>query len=601
MHLPIKRFVCLTAGLFIACSSVDATAPSGVPSGPDGGPDDASASDAGGGDATSNPDAASGDGGDAGSVFPGAPTGAGTGTTYYVSPTGNDASDGKTPATAWQTVDKVNTQTFGGGDSVLFEGGKSFTGCLTFAAGKVASTQTAAFTVGAYGSGKFKLTANCTGPLAAAIAVKSLSGVYVQDAILVGNTGGAEFGVWLTNATPVITGGLVVRRCEISGFYTTANDFGGEIFLSSDGGAGIVNVGILDNDLHGLNGPASLDDNGVAGYGNGKNIKNVLYQGNVVHDIGGKPNGPNGSEGNGIVVNGVDGAIVQNNITHDLGGNVNTCGGNSGVLVYAANDVTVQYNESYNIRPIAYTAGCDWDGFDLDGSVTSSVMQYNYSHDNYGAGFLFYGAGTWGPNTARFNISEHDGLLGTTGSPSMAISGGPSPMIVNIYNNTVFNNAPAADQTPAFGFTNGVPTGGVIANNIFYSTANSFNQSWLVWTNNAEPSGIKFVNNDYFGDAPVTFEWNGTRYTSLATWQAASGEDAAALSVNPKLASPGNGGTCNGWSATCAANAYSLGAASPMLGKGIDLTAAPYNLDIGKHDFFGKPVGAGVPANLGAD
>ena len=36
----------------------------------------------------------------------------GAGTTYYVSNSGNDASDGTTPAAAWRTLERVNT--FGG-------------------------------------------------------------------------------------------------------------------------------------------------------------------------------------------------------------------------------------------------------------------------------------------------------------------------------------------------------------------------------------------------------------------------------------------------------------------------------------------------------
>jgi hypothetical protein len=579
-------FVLAVGVVFAACSS---SSPSASDAGTDAATDAAQLDAAGDDDAT--------DGG-ADVPFPNAPTGAGTGTTYYVSPSGDDTHDGKSPATAWKTVDKVNASSFGGGDSVLFEGGQSFTGCVKLGA-NVASTATKAFTLGAYGTGKFTLTANCSGSLAAAITVSGVSGVYVQDATIVGNAGGAEFGVWLTNQTQTMVDGLVVRRCDISGFYTTENNFGGEIFLTSDSGIGIQNVGILDNELHGAS-ASSLDDNGVAGYGNSENIKNVYYERNSVHDIGGKPNGPNGSEGNGIVVNGVDGAVVQYNVMHDLGGNVNTCGGNSGVLVYSANDVTVQFNEAYASRPLTYTAGCDWDGFDLDGYVTNSVMQYNYSHDNYGAGFLFFGYGTWGPNTIRYNISEHDALLGTTATGSISISGGPSPMITNVYNNTVYDNTPDGTQSPALAFVNGVPTGGVIANNILYSTAHFFSQSWVLWTNATNPSGVTLVNNDYAGDQNVVIEWNGTRYTDLASWQTASGEDPKALSVDPQLTAPGTAGTCNGYSSTCAAGAYSLKTGSPMLGHGIDLTAAPYSLDVGKQNFFGKPIGGSAGYDIGA-
>src|SRR3981081_3171209 len=45
-------------------------------------------------------------------------------TTYYVSSgSGNDANGGTSSATAWQTIAKVNSQTFLPGDSILFRRG----------------------------------------------------------------------------------------------------------------------------------------------------------------------------------------------------------------------------------------------------------------------------------------------------------------------------------------------------------------------------------------------------------------------------------------------------------------------------------------------
>jgi hypothetical protein len=46
--------------------------------------------------------------------------------TYYVSPAGNDAADGTSTGTAWQSVERVNAQDLNGGDKVLFQGGQTF-------------------------------------------------------------------------------------------------------------------------------------------------------------------------------------------------------------------------------------------------------------------------------------------------------------------------------------------------------------------------------------------------------------------------------------------------------------------------------------------
>ena len=42
---------------------------------------------------------------------------------YYVSPAGDDAKDGRTEATAWRTCAKVNKAAFQPGDSILFKRG----------------------------------------------------------------------------------------------------------------------------------------------------------------------------------------------------------------------------------------------------------------------------------------------------------------------------------------------------------------------------------------------------------------------------------------------------------------------------------------------
>jgi len=54
------------------------------------------------------------------------PTTTFAGTTYYVSNTGSDSADGLTPATAWQTVAKVNASTFDPDTQILFKCGDTW-------------------------------------------------------------------------------------------------------------------------------------------------------------------------------------------------------------------------------------------------------------------------------------------------------------------------------------------------------------------------------------------------------------------------------------------------------------------------------------------
>lgn len=53
------------------------------------------------------------------------------GTTYYVSNSGDDKNDGKTPETAWATLKKVNEYIFENGDLVVFERGSMWRGYLS--------------------------------------------------------------------------------------------------------------------------------------------------------------------------------------------------------------------------------------------------------------------------------------------------------------------------------------------------------------------------------------------------------------------------------------------------------------------------------------
>jgi len=72
------------------------------------------------------------------------------GGSYYVSNDGSDSDDGLTPATAWETVDKVNAATFKPGDSILFNRGDEWREQLTIPSSGDADAQ---ITFSAYGTG----------------------------------------------------------------------------------------------------------------------------------------------------------------------------------------------------------------------------------------------------------------------------------------------------------------------------------------------------------------------------------------------------------------------------------------------------------------
>src|SRR6185503_1540626 len=88
--------------------------------------------------------------------------------------------------------------------------------------------------------------------------------------------------------------------------------------------------------------------------------------------------------GNGIVVSNIDGGLIERSVAYGNGLRNTTLRGPFGIWVWRSNRITVQHNESYGNRAI--DGSTEGGGFDLDGGVTNSVAQYNYSHDNDGPG-----------------------------------------------------------------------------------------------------------------------------------------------------------------------------------------------------------------------
>lgn len=81
--------------------------------------------------------------------------GAADAATYFVSPSGSDSGAGTSSATAWQTVSRVNRAALSPGDSILFQGGATFTGLLQPAG---SGSSGAPITFGSYGGGRADLS-----------------------------------------------------------------------------------------------------------------------------------------------------------------------------------------------------------------------------------------------------------------------------------------------------------------------------------------------------------------------------------------------------------------------------------------------------------
>src|SRR5436305_221740 len=100
---------------------------------------------------------------------------------YYVSPDGNDNNSGTSPSSPWATLSKVNNFVFNGGDTVSFQGGQTFTGCLVFNSSTVQhSSASTPFTVNSYGAGMATIQSGCTGNTSAAVIADNVNGFYLN-------------------------------------------------------------------------------------------------------------------------------------------------------------------------------------------------------------------------------------------------------------------------------------------------------------------------------------------------------------------------------------------------------------------------------------
>jgi hypothetical protein len=537
-------------------------------------------------------------------------------TQYYVSPAGNDNNSGTSPSSPWATLSKVNNFVFNGGDTVSFQGGQTFTGCLVFNSSTVQnSSASTPFTVNSYGAGMATIQSGCTGNTSAAVIADNVNGFYLNGLKIVngfatGASSSTASGVLIENQSSNLpTQTVVVENSEITGFAppSGSSNTGGDIVIIGDamnGNNGPLNdIQILNNTLHGASVTAG-DFAGIGGYGFGENITNVLVQGNTVYNIGGAAS----DTGAGIVANGWNGATIQYNLIHDIGANVTSCGGISGIEAYTSNNVTVRFNEVYNVQPSpGFTTGCDWDGIDLDGGTSNSVVEYNYTHHNGGPGLLAYDANvdadTWGNNTFRFNISENDQWLcsqynSCSGVFAVVPNAPANPLY--IYGNTLFQNMAGNQTQPAacfyLGYGSGAwASGSLIADNICdMNNYDEFNRS--VFFYNPGPYTMTVSNNLYYSTHSASWRWGANSYSSLSQWQTA-GIESNPIEGDPLFSNAGNGGTCN-WSPSQASgpqpcpSAYTLQSGSPAIAAGVPVS------NNGGRDYYGNAIPA--TPNIGA-
>ena len=512
----------------------------------------------------------------------------------------------------WRTISRANTHDFAPGDRLLFQGGQTFAGNLALDA-RDAGTAERPVTIGSYGEGRARIDAG----RGTGIFMRDAGGIVVRDLVVIGagpgrNVGsGVRFentrgdgskleGIRVLDVECSGFGGRISEK--MSGFKIPFYDFGEGIFVGCKAEdqtrSGFRDVLIercmaFDNAFCGIAvaGRETADFRAEAGEETRYTNADVRILHCSAHDNPGDPRFTQNHSGSGIFVQDVDGALVDHCLAWNNGVRcAATSGGPCGIWAALGRRVVMQWCESWDNR----TALLDGDGFDFDGGVCDSTLQYCYSHGNDGVGILIYSyagsPGFHGRNLIRFNVSIDDARQKYHGGITVGNDGGRFSG-VEILHNTVVNSGDGHSTVRLVG--GGSARGVHFSGNLFLARKGA-----LLMAGDAQPE-LTFRGNAWgSAGAPARFQWAGTGHAALADWRAAAkmeGGEPADIETDPRIVLPEQAPAYAEDFARTKRPDFRPTASSPLH------HAIRMNAHAGPNDFSGTPLSStGEPGTIGA-
>ncbi|MCD6597500.1 MAG: right-handed parallel beta-helix repeat-containing protein [Bacteroidales bacterium] len=328
---------------------------------------------------------------------------------YYVdAENGNDTNSGHTPESAWSTLEKVNQTVFQPGNKILFKAGSSWNGQLEL---KGSGNAEAPIQINKYGEGK-NPAIHGNGEKLHTLLLHNIEFWEVRN-LEITNTGenrvAKRRGVTVSaenfgDCHHIILDSLEVHH--VNGSLVKSNGGGSAIIWKNSGDSiktRFIDLQITNCHLH------HCGRNGINSRGNTSREKwypslEVLIRNNLLEQI----------PGDGIVPIGTDGAIVEYNVMRDCPDILSHEEAAAGIWPWSSDNTLIQYNEVSG-----HKAKWDGQGFDSDYNCNGTIIQYNYSHDNYGGFLLVCNDGSSlgqnhniGTNNTiiRYNVSINDGI-----------------------------------------------------------------------------------------------------------------------------------------------------------------------------------------------
>lgn len=195
-------------------------------------------------------------------------------------------------------------------------------------------------------------------------------------------------------------------------------------------------------------------DNGYAGisiegaYGT-RNCHHIVIKDCRAENNPGDPTNLTNHSGNGIVAGYCRKVVIENCVATNNGWDMPRVGnGPVGIWAYESDSVLISHCISF--RNKTAKGADDGGGFDLDGGVTNSVIQYSLSYENAGSGFGLFqyaGASKWFHNSVHDCVSNNDGLVSAARAGVFIWNSSRDAEQLadcSFYNNVVYNTKGAA-------------------------------------------------------------------------------------------------------------------------------------------------------------
>jgi hypothetical protein len=507
---------------------------------------------------------------------------------YYFSGEGHDQSGEGTELKPWRSISKFNSLDLEPGDRVFFRAGDTFNGSMLLDSNDTGTDSNgvliAPITINSYGGGPLGRASIRSHPTEEGLLAHNASGIELRNMeffnggtyssniasgiqfLLDENIGSGIAHLWHIRVDNVVSRGF--HRSGLS--------------LYAAGSAGYQDVEVTNSQFH---------DNQFAGIEiSAANWTDLMHRDVRIDGVAAHNNpGYAGCQphcGHGVVVGQVDGAMIQNSVAHSNGAQAGK--GNVGIWTWQSNDVTIERNSAYGNRS---PHGGDGGGFDIDGGVTNSVVQYNVARDNSGAGFLlaqFSFAEPMQRNVFRYNVSINDGA---DEYGAFTIWGQDSTSIAEsalFHNNTaIVDGEVAPNSRGTVWFVNSNHDDIQLINNLFVALKGAALVDGSTTIDQAQ-----FANNAYWTDGAQIL-LDGMEFASIAEWAAATQQEIingefVGMQTDPRFAD---------------ANDYRPVPPSALIDAGLRLDSAAWPAwfnGLGPNDVYGTSIPQGPEADIGA-